>query len=231
MMKSIFILWGTLWLCVSSVASSQETYDSLLGYHYTQGEYIGRYLSLTSLESGYTLEKRSETRPEVPDTCFPPYEACARAYILKDNIIVKRIHQLNDLQHAVYIDSEEKALEFARLRTSMHTYFLFRPVIFFEIYKRTKEESPDTSLYGSCSSSFFDRHGLQELELVKRNGYFEIHRDVLQILWHGAPGYPDVPKIYRITERIYEDGAYTLEKKLLLQDIQHSDIPYQTTLP
>lgn len=228
MKKSIILCIVFMLLSIELAAQNTfEIHDLFQGKNYTQGEYMGRSLYITSLHNEYLLEKRSEANPKIPEACSPPYEACARAYIFKEEKILKRLFSLHDLQGAVSIDTPQKAIEFVRFRTSEQTFFLFRPVIWFELFKREQEERGQTFTYGECSPSFFEQHGLKELEFIEHEGSFEIHRDILEVLWRGDPNFPSPPMVYRVVETVSYTGEYTVEKKtILLHTVRFSDIPY-----
>lgn len=198
----------------------------LEGKNYTKGDYGGRFLHVTFLKDGYTLENREERQPERFDYAGIPLETHVRCYLIKDQKIVKMVSSLNDLRGYVVLDSEEKAIEFVRLLTSAYTYFLFRPEIMVEVVNREKAGFPKYSIDGEASADFFEKHKLQELKVVRKNGYFEITRDLVYFPWYGAKDYPGPAKVFRALERVYSDGQYHMEKTLYLSEVNYKDISY-----
>lgn len=200
--------------------------DSLSGTTYTKGEYTGRELHLLSLNEPYHLEKRPEFSPQTPDGIAPPYEGDVRIFIMKGQQIIRLVKTLHDLQGSVFIDTPEKAIEFVRLRTSQQTYFLFRPEILTEVFKRPPGKLPQGIFGGACSPDVFEKHHLTNLTWVERDQFFEITRYVLSFLWGGFHS-DDPVELYRMIERVYKDGGYLIvEKKLIVSEVDFSDIPY-----
>ena len=227
-MKKLFLLSGFLVLLSLhlEIGHAFQMQETLRGTHYTKGEYIGRYLYLSSLQRGYTLEKRPEMSPQTPDLIVPPAELDVRAFILKENQIVKAVHSLHDLQGVVQINSPEEAIEFVRLRTSGHTYFLFRPDMMVEVFKQPDKELRKNFIYGGCSPDFFEQHNLQDLEIIEEHDYFVIRRYTVGFSWSTSSRPSESPTLYKIIEKIYQNGQYEIEKKLVLQNIDFFDIPY-----
>jgi hypothetical protein len=199
-----------------AVNSTMQKYVS--GKSYTRGNYLGQRLYVSFMKPGYTLEKH----PPMAEAVAPPYETHVRPYVLKDGKIVKEITSLNDFEGLVVIDTAEKAVEFVRLMTSEQTYYLFRPAIRIEVFKKNS----NTVIYGGCSPGFFTRNNFKELEIEPRGDYFEIRRTILLYLWPGARDYPQSPVVYRTTEKVFSNGAYILTAEKVQETIAYDDIPY-----
>lgn len=198
--------------------------ETLEGRKYTKGDYAGRLLFVTFLKNDYIIEKRPERHPDLPKAIAPPYETSVRAYIIKSNKILKRIDSLNDLQGFVRIDSLEKAVEFVRLLTSGHTYFLFRPNIMIEVFKGSSKEN---RIIGECNPEFFKKHKLKNLEIELKEGFFEIKRYVVMLSWPLSKKNHDTsPFLYKIVEKVFPDGKYIVEKTKIMERIEFNDIPY-----
>jgi hypothetical protein len=152
------------------------------------------------------------------------YRRYMRVYLLKENTILKQISSLNDLQGFVQIDSAEKAIEFVWFRTSGRTYYLFRPNTMIEVFQRPTRELEEGLYYGECSPEFFEQHHLNNLEVVEKEGYFEIRRYLLAFPWEGEG--VEVPTLYQTIEKVYEDGNYIIEKKKVFEGFVYHDISY-----
>jgi hypothetical protein len=207
-------------------AFSMNMFEFLSGEHYTQKNYTSRFLHVTFLKDGYTLEKRPELDPELTDAIAPPYETCVRAYIVKNNKIIKKINTINDFRGFIHIDSVEKAIELVRLRTSGHTYFLFRPDILVEVFKQANNNSKNNWMLGEESNDFFEKYRLKNLRIEKKKGFFEIKRYVIYFPWPGAKEYPSPPILYLITEKVFEDGRYTFDKTKIMKGVEVKNLPH-----
>ncbi|MFQ5456730.1 MAG: hypothetical protein ACE5EA_11140 [Nitrospirota bacterium] len=214
-----------LFLFNSQAKGTMEVDEFLEGKNYTRGDYTGRFLYVSFLKEGFILEKRNERDPDLLGGA-PPYEMDVKCYLMRDQNIIKKIDSLNDFQGFVYIDRAERAIEFVRLRSSENTYFLFRPEIMVEVFKRDSKNLGEDWIVGGASPDFFEKHKLKELEIKKEEGYFEISRYLVSFLWPGAEEYPRPPRLFRVVEKVYMDGQYHIEKEMVLSKIDFFDIPY-----
>jgi len=188
---------------------------------------IDRLMLTSFLKRGYTLEKRPEHDPNCTDGVFAlPYETDVKCYILKDDKIQKQINSLNDLKDFVLIDTAEKAIEFVRLRTGSDTYFLFRPRIMVEVFRRESEILEKGVDFGACSPRLFNREKLNNLEITAKDGFFEIRRYVVSYLWPSHRDYPQVPALYQTVEKVFRNGSYIYEERKILEGFEYNDIPY-----
>lgn len=237
MMKTYVILWCLVCFVGFQPHSEAQTdlphLEMLSGRNYIKNFFLkdnAFLFYLSSLKDGYTLEQRNET--DLEETYWFPghHRRYMRAYIFKENTIVKPVTSLNDFQGFVRVDTVEKAIEFARFRTSLQTYHLFRPHVMVEVFKRPpvwELEEPVPS--GRCIPEFFEQHHLNNLEIAAKEGYFEIRRYLLAFPWEGDG--VEEPILYKTVEKVYENGSYTreqetvLEGKIIYHNISHPRPP------
>ena len=228
--KVLFIvLIVVFYLFVFSLEAKEPTMDVdyfLKGENYTCKNYFGRFLFVTFIKKGYGLEKRPEQQPELLQSGAPPYEMDVKCYLVKGKKIIKKIDSLNDLKGFVQIDSAGKAIEFVRLRTSEHTYFLFRPEIMIEVFDRDGEKTKEQLRLGGVSHAFMKENKIKNMHVVNRGEYYEITRFLLNYSWPGAKEYPSSPSLFQVLEKVYSDGRYYMEKTLHLSGVNYKDIPY-----
>ncbi len=205
-------------LCIAATGKVFEE-DYYRGKHYTKGKYMSRFLYVSFLKEGYTLEKRPKFDPHNLEMVSFGYEMTSDCYLVKDKQLVKKITLLNDLEGFANVNSVEKAIEFVRFRTSPSTYFLFRPDVMNEVVKRKNK----WRFFGACSPEFFEKHKLKRLELETKKGYFVITRYVIRYPWKET----EIPQtLYRIIERVFENGKYEVEETKIVEGFTHKEIAH-----
>lgn len=113
-----------------------------------------------------------------------------------------RIEDVLSLKGRVVIKTPVQALEFVRLFTSIQTHFLLPDSSYIEP-RLTHSSIPGVGEYTSKYKNMLD---IQTEELERDNGVFVIKRNLVE----------KTGKLYRVTEHVTEDGAYTLKEKVLV---------------
>lgn len=122
-----------------------------------------------------------------------------------------QISGVRDLEGRVVIGSPEEALEFVRLFSSIETHYLFPDIQYIE--PTLANNAPDP---GEYTKEYKQRMNLQSPRYKQEGDGFVIERNLVD----------RAGKLFRATEHVGRDGAYSLLKALIIDE--HSPVTYPT---
>lgn len=222
MRLSFMLFICSLFLMTSCIKNYGKPCYFNVGTNFTMGDYFGKYLNVSFLKEGYSVEKHPKNFLNKHGEKYEiPYESDVRAYIMKEGNIQKKVKSLNNFEGYGKIDSKEKAIEFVRFRTSEETYFLFQPNIRIELF--FYDESRKTRI-GRCSEAFKDMYNIKNIEVVEKEGYFEIKRFLLFIYWPGSDKFSQPASLYYANEKVFKDGKYLIQANKISDNVERRDV-------
>ncbi len=143
---------------------------------------------------GYSFYKGGKGLPGAPIEAH----LCLTATRGKEKILITSV---SDLKGRVVIKSPDEALEFARLFTSMETHYLFQDIHYIE-----PRETLGVPGNGEYTNEYKNRLKLKPAACISKDNYFVIERNLVD----------RESKLFRATEHVGRDGAYSLVKSITL---------------
>ena len=131
-----------------------------------------------------------------------PMEAYLRLVLVKGEAKIE-LANASKLKGRVIIKNSEEALEFARLITSIDTHYLFPDIDYIE-----PQEGNNAEIIGTYSKEYGKRLGLRPTNASSEGAVYRIERNLVD----------KSQRLYRTTESVGKDGAYSITKLDLIDE-------------